>query len=391
MEIKPPMVVVGDEWGLHPTSVQHLTRRLVRNRPVLYANTFCHRRPSWSIDDTARALAKLRLWFSSSGHNHNMVSSNLHFCSPASIPFLPVGPIRRWNRHQLVERLSEQMKVNNINNPILFVALPFGAEAIGRLGEQLLIYYVMDQYSAMPNVYADYIDELENTILSRADLIFVTSRNLVQEKNGSKTSAVLLPHGVDFEHFHSAVQPLGDVPEELRNLPRPILGFHGVLAPWVDTEILENLCRAFPQGSIVLIGPEWIDFQLSKRWPNLHRLGMRSYAELPRYAAHFDVGLIPFRQDRLTAYVNPLKLLEYLALGLPVVSTPLPDLAAYAKVVYQARTPDDFVDQVNLALNDRDPMRRKERFGLAAEESWEARVNTLEGHIDNALRERRCS
>jgi glycosyltransferase involved in cell wall biosynthesis len=391
MGMKQPMVVVGDEWGLHPTSVQHLTRRLVQTRPVLYANTFCHRRPSWSRDDASRAWAKLRLWFSSNGNTHHGVSSNLHFCSPVSIPFLPVGPIRSWNKRQLIGGLREQIKVNNFENPILFVALPFGAEAVGRLGERLLIYYVMDQYSAMPNVYADYLEELEQAMLSQADLIFVTSRNLLQEKNGSKTPAVLLPHGVDFEHFHSAVQPLGEVPEELRDLPRPILGFHGVLAPWVDTEILERVCQAFSEASIVLIGPEWIDFPVSKGLPNLHRLGMRTYAELPRYAAHFDVGLIPFRQDRLTAYVNPLKLLEYLALGLPVVSTPLPDLAPYANVLYQASTPDDFVDQVKVALQDREPKRREQRFALAAEESWEARVSTLEGYIEGALRERKSS
>lgn len=387
------MVVIGDEWGLHPTSVQHLTRRIVHSRPVLYANTFCHRRPSWSLDDASRAWAKLRLWFSSNsnGSTHQVISSNLHFCSPPSIPFLPAGPIRSWNRHQLVGRLRQQMKANSLENPILFVALPFGAEAVGRLDEQLLIYYVMDHYPAMPNVYAEYLEELEETMLSRADLIFVTSRNLLEEKRGSKASAVLLPHGVDFQHFHSAVQHDGEMPEELRGLPRPILGFHGVLAPWVDTEILERVSHAFPGASIVLIGPEWIDFPLSKELPNLHRLGMRSYAELPRYAAHFDVGLIPFRQDQLTAYVNPLKLLEYLALGLPVVSTPLPDLASYGDVLYQASTPDDFVDQVKIALQDREPMRREQRFALAAQESWEARVNTLDGYIEKAMSERRSS
>src|SRR5207249_4443843 len=156
----------------------------------------------------------------------------------------------------------------------------------------------------------------------------------------------------------------GPQPRELQHLPGPLLGFFGTLAPWIDTELLKQVARAFPHGSIVLIGPVWIDCEIPNL-PNVHWLGPRSYADLPRYAAHFDVGLIPFRINTLTAYVNPLKLLEYLALGLPVVSTPLPDLSCFADVVHQATNHDDFVDQVRLALDNRSPEQRQQCFARA--------------------------
>jgi glycosyltransferase involved in cell wall biosynthesis len=388
MNAKPPFVVFGDEWGLHPTSTQHLVRRLANLYPLLYVNTIGLRPPRWSLYDVRRAWGKARQWMFPNKNWSANVLPKAHLYSPVLVPFNTVGLIRRWNRRTLVRGLWRQLRLHAFEAPLLFVSSPIGAEVVGAVGERLLIYYVTDQYADLPGVYRDYIEDLEQTLLAEADLIFVTSVELQREKSGRKTPALLLPHAVDFEHFHSAAEPLGSVAEELRPLPRPLLGFFGLLAPWVDVNLLEQLARAFPEASVVLIGPRWSDCPVPKGAPNLHWLGPRSYEDLPRYAAHFDVGLIPFRQDRLTACVNPLKLLEYLALGLPVVSMPLPDLGRFADVVYQADTPEDFVGQVKLALTDCMPERRQQRFTLAAGQSWEARVTTLQHHIESTLRQR---
>jgi glycosyltransferase involved in cell wall biosynthesis len=216
-------------------------------------------------------------------------------------------------------------------------------------------------------------------------LIFATSAELQRQKRGEKTSTLLLPHGVDFEHFHSAAEPRGPVPEEMRTLPRPLLGFYGLLSSWVDTDLLVQVARAFPRASVVLIGPAWSNYQIPKGAPNLHWLGPCSYADLPRYAAHFDVGLVTFKQNRLTTSVNPLKLLEYLALGLPVVSTPLSDLGHLTDYVRQADNPRDFIQQVQLSLIENGPDERQHRFRLAAEESWDSRMDYLFQEIETAL------
>jgi len=383
-------VIFGDEWGLHPTSVQHLARGLVSHHPLLYVNTFWQRRPRWNLNDARRAWHKLRMLASptSNGHNSAYCLPGAHFYSPPVIPLKPSSAIRRCNRSLLQSGIRSQLRLHRLENPALFVTLPFAAEAVGALDERLLIYYITDQYSAMPDVCSEYINDLEQLLLSESDLIFVTSRELLREKNGRKSPARLLPHGVNFSHFHSAIEAPTRIPAELERLPRPLLGFYGTLAPWVDAELLRHLSRAFPQASIVLIGPVWIDFPIPRDLPNVHWLGPRSYQDLPAYAAHFDVGLIPFRQNTLTAYVNPLKLLEYLALGLPVVSTPLPDLMSFANVVSIASTPDDFVDQVRTALNDKAPERRLQRFAVAAGESWDARVSVLEQHVQAALQQK---
>jgi glycosyltransferase involved in cell wall biosynthesis len=379
-----PFVVFGDEWASHVTSTHHLARGLARSNPLLYVNAMGTRSPRLRIYDLRRALGKLKQWAAPNNHRSDKGLPNARLYSPVVVPFNSVGFVRRCNRFTLRRGVARLLQAHDLEAPILLVAHPLGAEVVGAIGERLLIYFVMDQYLAMPGIDRAYIQALEETLLQEADLIFATSTELQRLKSGRKAPAILLPHGVDFEHFHSAADPPGPVPEELIGLPRPLIGMYGTLAPWVDVDLLVRVAREFPQASVVLIGPR-THFVLPGNLPNLHWLGPRPYVDLPRYAAHFDVGLIPFRRDELTACVNPLKLLEYLALGLPVVSTLLPDLARYGGHIYVAATPDDFVEKVKLALADHAPARRQQRFDLAARESWDSRVETLLKHIEKAL------
>jgi glycosyltransferase involved in cell wall biosynthesis len=380
-----PFVVFGEEWGLLASSTQHLASHLVTTQPLLYVNAIGMRRPRLNLRDMKRVWGKLQQWVLPQTNGSTNGLHKGHLYSPLKIPLNSWGPIRRWNRRALVQGVQQQMKELGLKAPILLVSSPVGADAVGALGERLLIYYITDEYSALPGVDRAYVEDLEKIMLSEADLIFTTSTELQRQKKGKKTSTLLLPHGVDYEHFHSSADPLGPLPGELKNLPRPLLGFYGLLAPWVDIELLTQVALAYPTASVVLIGPAWSGFRAPKELSNVHWLGPRSYAELPRYAAHFDVALIPFQQNLLTASINPLKFLEYLALGLPVVSTPLPELDRFKDVVRQATTPQDFMKQIDLALADRDPARRQERFAVAARESWDARRVTLFQEIETAL------
>ncbi len=386
-----PFVVFGEEWGHHPTSTQHLARRLAATNPLLYVNTVGLRPPRLSAYDLRRAFKVALRWASPNGKKAASGPPNLHFYSPVRIPWNSVRMFRRWNKRTLLEGLRQQLRQHGFGSPVLSVTLPVGGEVAGELGEQLLIYYVTDNYEEMPGWDRGYVREMEQLLLSEADLVFVTSIELQAKKNGKKSPAIMLPHGVDFEHFRQAVSQPAPIPEELRELPRPILGFYGLLAPWVDMDLMQQVARAFPQASVVLIGPQWNDCPVPRGAPNFHWLGPRTYENLPRYAAHFDVGMIPFRKDQLTAYTNPLKLLEYMALGMPVVSTPLPDLRRFGDLVFPASSVEEFVHQVRRALEDRTPERRKQRLALAASESWDARVATLREYVEIALRKRKVA
>jgi glycosyltransferase involved in cell wall biosynthesis len=120
--------------------------------------------------------------------------------------------------------------------------------------------------------------------------------------------------------------------------------------------------------------------------PNVHRLGQKPYALLPAYCRGFDVGIIPFRKSDLTLRANPLKLREYLAAGLPVVSTSLPEVARYRGLVHLAEGTDGFTQAIARALGERSPASDRARAAAMEAESWEARVAEIEGHIDRTAR-----
>src|SRR5262249_39293502 len=140
-------------------------------------------------------------------------------------------------------------------------------------------------------------------------------------------------HGVDVAHFSRALDPALAPPADAAGLGRPVIGFFGLLAEWIDLGLLAGIARARPQWTLLLIGKANVDTSALRALPNVRLLGQKPYATLPAYCRAFDVGVIPFRVDELTVRANPLKLREYLAAGLPVVSTDLPEVRKYAGLV----------------------------------------------------------
>lgn len=150
-----------------------------------------------------------------------------------------------------------------------------------------------------------------------------------------------------------------------------------MIQDWVDVELLAAVADARPDWSIVLIGEAATDVEALRSRSNVHLLGRRAYAMLPRYAAAFDVGLIPFRVNELTRAVNPIKLREYLAAGLPVVSTPLPECEGYGEWVRIARGAEDFVEACEGAMGEDSEARRENRVQAMKGEAWETKVEEV--------------
>jgi glycosyltransferase involved in cell wall biosynthesis len=151
------------------------------------------------------------------------------------------------------------------------------------------------------------------------------------------------------------------------------------MAPdWLDAELLAHLARRFRHGSLVLLGKQAMDLEVLRRLPNVHLLGHKPYAELPAYCKGFDVALVPFPRNEVTRHANPLKVREYLAAGLPVISTPVPEVEALGQCHIGA-TPDAFCAAVEAALADPGPCLR--RSDAIRGESWEARLEEIRAHV----------
>jgi len=240
-------------------------------------------------------------------------------------------------------------------------------------------------------VDTEWFDQEENSLLSRADCVICSSLELHATFNRNGHKAHYVPHGVDWTLFRKAVDENLPLPDDLRGIPEPRLGFYGFLSDeWVDFSLLKRLASERPQWHIVLIGrpKAGADMSMLLPRPNIHYLGLKPFEELPAYTRHFAVGLIPFRLNQLTTHSNPLKLLEYLSGGLPVVSTDIPEVRRYADAVRIARSPEQFIAQCEKALNEGDQSSRERRSAAVETSSWEKRMEQVSEIVRESVEQR---
>ncbi|HWX23917.1 MAG TPA: glycosyltransferase, partial [Vicinamibacteria bacterium] len=210
---------------------------------------------------------------------------------------------------------------------------------------------------------------------AEADVVFATSTDLYARMAALNEATELVPNAADFAHFKDASR--APAPEDVRSLPRPILGYLGEIAPWFDLEAVHALAQARPSWSLVLVGP------LTTRragpllaLPNVHYLGRKAYGELPGYLGQFDVCLLPFALTPLTAAVSPVKVYEYLAAGRPVVSSSLKEVLALGPLVTIAG-PEGFAPAVEAALGTRGEAAVAQRQEFAQGNTWDHRVRAI--------------
>ncbi len=187
---------------------------------------------------------------------------------------------------------------------------------------------------------------------------------------------MLLGHGVDLAHFDPAAT--GPEPTDLAAVPHPRVGFFGGIDDYVvDLPLVRRLAQALPDVSVVLVGAATCPLDDLLALPNVHWLGMKPYDEIPRYGAGFDVAIMPWLQNDWIRFCNPVKTKEYLALGLPVVTTPYPEASAHCDVLAVAQEPEDFVAMVAQALAGESVGTPESRRASVLDDSWSSRADVL--------------
>ena len=364
------LLCFSHDWNSDPLSKNHLMRILARQNRILWINSIGYRRPAASKADLTRAVSKL----TSALEPVREVEPGIFVLNPLAIPAYGSQAVRRFNRQFLRWQVQRAMRQLRFSRVINFVFNPAAAVIAGALDEDKLIYYCVDEYTAFTGVAATSLAGMEQELCRRADLVIVSADKLLASKARYNRRTHLIRHGVDFAHFRRALDPATEVPEVIARLPRPVIGFHGLIADWVDVELLAHTARTFAEGSLVIVGRATTDISLLKELPNVHLIGRRPYAELPAFCKGFDVAINPFRINELTLNASPLKVREYLAAGLPVVSTPIPEVSRLGHCLIGD---DDaaFVTQIRRALAEPGP--RAARSDLMRIESWEAKVEEL--------------
>ncbi len=371
------IIVFGDDWGRYPSTMQHVARVLAKFNRLLWIGSLGLRKPMWQRSDIRRVWEKgLRMF----PMTHTTLDSSGPIClHPVVIPLHDSKLFRRFNMLSLKWTIRRAMAARNIRRPIILSSSPWIARLFGKLGESSAHYLCLDDYTRFEGAFRS-LQNAERDTIARADSCFFVSHGLLQTRGAGKKNSHYLPQGVDIEHFVCSSEPKEGA---ISSLQKPIVGFVGLLANWVDLGLLAGCARAYPEATFVIIGKATIDVSLLLTESNIVVLGEVSYERLPQYIRHFDVGLIPFLVNELTIVANPLKLLEYLAAGMSVVSTNLPEVARFKPLVHVAQDADEFIWLVGVAIHDTAPGARQLRMAKAREYSWE----TITEGISNVILE----
>ena len=241
-------------------------------------------------------------------------------------------------------------------------------EARRRFGWKV-VYDCMDEWKSFPGMKPQLL-EAEEQLVAEADLVTVSAQRLLEKWHGRNARVELVRNGADFAHY--AAPPSEHL---LEGVKHPIVGYFGAIAPWFDIELLAWVAAQRPHCSFVVIGGVFdVDLSPLERLPNVHLLGQQPYARMPAYLQDFDVCIIPFVINEITAATDPVKFYEYISLGKPVVSTFMPELAGYSEVLYLSRDTTDFLRQLDIALAEDDETLRARRIDVARENTWPARA-----------------
>ncbi len=369
--------MIANAWAAgedNPTSKHRIALELARKgHRVLWVEGAGMRRPSLgSGHDRGRIARKLR----AASRGPREVHERIWVVTPLLVPIPSRAAVRLLNGWIYRAAMQATCRRLAFASPVLINYVPVLADAMKRWRGGRVVYHCVDRWDAFDMYDSAMMAEVDRQCCERADIVIASSQTLLERCRRHSPSAHLVMHGVDYDHFATAL----DAPARPDDLPAgPVVGFFGLLSEWLDQELVLRLADELPDAQLALIGTADVDVSRLETRENIHLLGPRPFSELPRYVARFAVGIIPFVVNELTVAVNPIKLREMMAAGCPVVSSAMPEVAKYADLVRQtvvvARDRDEFVDAVKARLAQAPDVTERRRLSeRMRDETWEAKV-----------------
>ncbi len=310
-----------------------------------------------------------------------------------AVPHLPHGLTEEAcfeAQRALVDRMIEE---HAIQRHVLWYYTPMALPFSRHLAPEAVLYDCMDELSAFAGA-PRCSREREAELFRRADVVLTGGESLYEAKRDHHPNVHPLPSSVDVAHF-SRARSLDTLPADLEKIPRPRLGFFGVIDERMDVELIAAIAAQRPDFNFVFIGPVVkIDPASLPRLPNVHYLGARSYNDLPGYLAGWDVALLPFARNESTRFISPTKTPEYLAAGKPVVSTSIRDVVRpYGAMgfVRIADTPTDFIAAVDAYLEEERSATVAKIDTFLSQMSWDKTAARAEELLDAAVVTRRST
>ncbi len=365
------------------TNKQHCAEELIRlGWRVLYVESIGLRAPIvGSKKDLNRLLLRLRKGLIGYFFGATNRDKHLWVLSPLVFPGAHNHKwIGRFNQFLLQWSLNRHIKTHSFTKPLIWTYHPYILTLIKRLQHKALIYHCVDDLTALPGINVAHFSKAEEELLNVADIIFVTSISLQKKCQRINDNTYFFPNVVDFEHFIRASN--ATIPEDLAKIPEPRLIYHGVLSDFkVDFDLLLKLAKKKPNWNIILIGEEregqgCNSLRELQSLSNVYMLGFKKYNDLPKYLMYANVGLLPSNINVYTKSMFPMKYFEYLASGLPIVSTPLEFTKSHKEGLLIANDLNGFIVAVDMQLQ-RGKLDLMERKKIIGDNTWSARMKKM--------------
>lgn len=338
-------------WGFVFQRPNHLMVRAARSRRVFFIEE--------PVFDAQPGAPRLEL---------REEQARLTVAVPHLVPGTPGPEVVR----SLAEMVDGLLRTRQVEEYVAWYYTPMALTFSRHLHPTRVVYDCMDELSKFAGAPPELL-QLEQELLERADVVFTGGHSLFRAKQARHPNVHAFPSSVDAEHFSAALDGTPE-PDDQRSLPRPRIGFFGVVDERLDVELLGSIASQRPEWQLIVIGPVVkIDSATLPRRPNIHWLGQKDYAQLPRYLSGWDVAMMPFALNEATEFISPTKTLEYLAAGRPVVSTAIADVVQPygAAGIVRIASRDTFVGGVERALADPFPAGREAVSTLVAATSWD--------------------
>lgn len=271
------------------------------------------------------------------------------------VPYLPSAMSQDQMREALNDLVDDLIYEEEIIDFTLMYYTPMALAFTSHLKPHTVIFDCIDEISQFQEPAVE-IRKYEKELMKKADLVFTAGMSLYEARKSQHHNIHPLPSSIDFHHFSQARGRMIE-PDDQVNIPHPRIGFYGVIDERFNLELLMQIADLKPDYQFIVIGPvRKIDPEILPRRSNIHYLGKKDYHALPLYLAGWDCAMMPFALNEATKYICPTKTPEFLAAGKPVVSTSIKDVIhpyGYQNLVYIADTPEDFIDAMDLAMEER--------------------------------------
>lgn len=378
---KSPLLVFADDWGRHPSSCQHLIKRLLDGRDVDWINTIGMRPPRFDLATLRRGLHKVSDWARGGPAATASVIKGLRVHNPRMWPWFRSSRDRRLNRFLLGRQLRRI--VSRVGAPpIAITTLPITADLVGAFPVVRWVYYCVDDFSHWPGLEHAALDAMEREMVERADVIIAVSEVLRERIDRWGRRSSLLTHGVDLRQWSDASS--SPVPAVLENLEPPFIIFWGLIDRRIDVDVVRTTAAKLERGTIVLVGPDQNAAPCLWASSRVVRIPAQNYDDLPALARAASVLIMPYADAPVTRAMQPLKLKEYLATGKPTVVTELPSVREWKVCLDIAKSPDEFAATVKLRLQSGLPECQQLARQRLSDECWTAKARRFERLIDGA-------